>query len=186
VRHGHERAEQDLLQESRRLDEADDVIKLLGEERVLQEVGPALRVRLAVPGHPVEHGDHHLEPLQPRRVRTQLHYDVRLVVPGVPPVVRHASGDMQTFSEPRVLLAPVEPETHAPSDHREGLLDVRVDVLAGHRAAGTDIEVRDHQLPAGLLLAHADYHPLAGHRVLVYISRFAHNSSFFTFDHSGG
>jgi hypothetical protein len=136
VRHGHERAEQDLLQEARRLDEADDVIKLSGEERVLQEVGPALRVRLAVPGHPVEHGDHHLEPLQPRRVRTQLHDDVRLVVPGVPPVVRHASGDIQTFSESRVLLAPVEPETHAPSDHREGLLDVRVDVLAATTPRG--------------------------------------------------
>jgi hypothetical protein len=49
---------------------------------------------------------------------------------------RSSTTTCASFSELRVLLAPVEPETHAPSDHREGLLDVRVDVLAGHRAAG--------------------------------------------------
>src|ERR671917_330308 len=79
------------------------------------------------------------------------------------------------------VFAPVEPEANATCDHREDLLDAGVDVLPGHRTVGSDVQVGDDQLPVGLLAADAGHHPLAGYRVLVDVSCFAHGFSFLRF-----
>jgi hypothetical protein len=53
-------------------------------------------------------------------------------------------------------------------------------------AAGADVEVGDQQLSAGLLGAGADHRPLAGHRVLVYLTCTTHVFSFLMSDPADG
>src|SRR5918997_2304997 len=92
-RDGGEYPKQDLLRGARGLDEADHLVELPGQERGLQQVRPAFRVRLAFAGQPEDVGEHRHEALEQPLLPPQFDDDVRLLVSCVPPVMGDSRRD---------------------------------------------------------------------------------------------
>src|SRR5215212_9510120 len=162
---------QKALHPQGRFGEVQHVAELPGEDRRLQEGGHALRVRLAllrqaeqVDGHLLEAG-----------AWPDLDPDVRLLLAGIPPVVRRAGRHVQPFSGLSYRLVPVDTESHPPAQHREVLVYGRMHVLSRDGAAWPDVPIDRQQVASEILGADTDHHPLSGSRVLDQVSRLAHH-----------
>lgn len=162
-----QRTEQEALNDSRRADELPLTTKLAGKEGEREQLRHATGVGLAVVGEAVEVLDHQLEALR----RPDVDEHTRLVFTDVPPIVHRARWNLYPLSRARDLIATIQVEPHGACENLESLGDVRMDVFSGDGPAGTDVEVDDEALAAGVLASLAHYRPVALDPVLVDLAR---------------
>src|SRR5436190_1754641 len=134
----------------------------VGDHGEAQRVGHALPVRLAVGGE----GEHRLEQRLELEGGPHLADERRLVVAGVPELVRRPRRNRQAPAGARDELLAADLETDGAAQDLEALLLARVDVGRGHEAVRLHEGLDDDGLAAGLARGLAKDDALAGDRVV--------------------